>query len=78
MLAESWDFSEWDLNVNHGFDIPSCQGGNNDMSSAYLARWSGPFSEGQTTPVRKHVQDIIYIPPKASALDNNNIKNAII
>ena len=43
-----------------------------------LARWSGPFSEGQTTPVRKHVQDIIYIPPKASALDNNNIKSAIM
>ena len=78
MPTETWDFNEWDLNVNHGFDYASCQGGNNEMSAAYLARWSGPFSEGQTTPVRKHLQDLIYIPPKASALDNNNIKSAIM
>ena len=37
MPAESWDFNEWDLNANHGFDIASCQGGNNDMSAAYLS-----------------------------------------
>ncbi|KQC05351.1 MAG: hypothetical protein APR55_05825, partial [Methanolinea sp. SDB] len=77
MPAEPWDFSEWQLNVNHGFDYLSCAGGNNYMSTAYLTRWNGPMSEGQSSPVRKHVQEVLFIPRKTSALDNTNIKNAI-
>ena len=87
--AQSWDFSEDNLKNLHGFDLAPCSGGNSDMSTAYLARWSGPVSEADdpysasstTSPtgltVRKHVQDVYYIPARASSTDNDNIKNAV-
>ena len=78
MPGEPRDFNEWHLNANHGFDYPSCAGGNNDMSNAYLARWSGPMNEGQNTPVQKHVQEVLYLPKKTSATDNDHIKAAIV
>ncbi|MDI9633253.1 MAG: S8 family serine peptidase, partial [Methanolinea sp.] len=78
MPAEPRDFNEWHLNVNHGFDYPSCQGGNNEMSTAYLARWSGPMNEGQNSPVQKHVQEVTYLPLKRSPTDNDHIKAAIM
>jgi len=43
--AETWDLSENHLKNYHGFDFTPCAGGNADMSTAYLARWSGPVSE---------------------------------
>jgi C1A family cysteine protease/alpha-tubulin suppressor-like RCC1 family protein/O-glycosyl hydrolase len=43
--SETWDFSENHLKNYHGFDWAPCYGGNADMSTAYLARWSGPVSE---------------------------------
>ena len=43
--GNDWNFSEQDLNVTHGFDYAECNGGNHDMATAYLARWSGPLSE---------------------------------
>jgi C1A family cysteine protease len=43
--AESSDFSENHLKNYHGFDWGPCTGGNEDMSTAYLTRWSGPVSE---------------------------------
>jgi C1A family cysteine protease len=42
---ETWDFSENHLKNYHGFDFSPCEGGNADMSTAYLARWSGPVDE---------------------------------
>lgn len=39
------DYSEADLNENHGFDFPVCQGGNASMTTAYMSRWSGPILE---------------------------------
>jgi C1A family cysteine protease len=89
LTGESWDFSEDNLKNLHGFDLAPCSGGNSDMSTAYLARWSGPVSEaddpysaGSTSSptgltVRKHVQDVYYIPARASATDNDNIKTAV-
>ena len=87
MPGESCDFSENNLKNLHGFDIASCSGGNRTMSAAYLARWSGPVSEaddpyGSTsrtglTP-QKHVQDIIYLPNRASVMDNDTIKQAVM
>jgi uncharacterized repeat protein (TIGR02543 family) len=63
-------------------------GGNYQMSTAYLARWAGPVDEtdddygDSTTPsglvARKHVQEVDWIPARASALDNDNIKNALM
>jgi len=43
--SETWDFSENHLKNYHGFDLGPCDGGNEDMSTAYLARWSGPVNE---------------------------------
>ncbi|THB80449.1 MAG: peptidase C1 [Desulfobacteraceae bacterium] len=84
------DFSEQDLNVNHGFDYAACQGGNDDMSTAYHSRWSGPLDEttvpypyaleyadvnsAQTWPAVQHVQEIIKIPLRAAFTDNDTIK----
>ncbi|HOT04425.1 MAG TPA: DUF2341 domain-containing protein, partial [Methanolinea sp.] len=88
--GETWDFSENNLKNTHGFDYGSCAGGNYDMSTAYLTRWSGPITEAADpynagssysppglSPV-KHVQDVFYIPGRSSSLDNDNIKNAIM
>ncbi|MDD1645278.1 MAG: lectin like domain-containing protein, partial [Methanomicrobiales archaeon] len=89
LTGESWDFSEDNLKNLHGFDLAPCSGGNSDMSTAYLARWSGPVSEADdpysasstSSPtgltVRKHVQEVYYIPARASATDNDNIKTAV-
>jgi C1A family cysteine protease len=88
---ETWDFSEDNLKNLHGFDYGPCSGGNYDMSTAYLVRWSGPINESSDPyspssssysptglPPVKHVQDVLYIPNRANSLDNSNIKSAIM
>jgi C1A family cysteine protease len=75
---ESWikkremelDFSENHLKNYHGFDWGPCSGGNEDMSLAYLTRWSGPVSEADDPyrdyddrpspggPPRKYVENV--------------------
>jgi C1A family cysteine protease len=40
-----YDFSEQDLNQNHGFEPRECEGGEGLMTLAYLARWGGPVLE---------------------------------
>ena len=42
---ETWDFSENHMKNTHGFVWDPCAGGNNDIATAYLARWTGPVSE---------------------------------
>lgn len=90
MPSESWDFSENNLKNLSGFDIPHDQGGNRAMSTAYLARWAGPVRESDDPynptsgvspagiPPVKHVQDIIFVPVRSSALDNDAIKQAVM
>jgi len=87
--GETWDFSENNLKNTHGFDRAHDAGGNHIMSTAYLARWSGPVAEGDdpynpasgVSPSRlhprKHVQEVIFLPDRANALDNDNIKQAV-
>jgi C1A family cysteine protease len=93
LTSESWDFSENNLRNSHGYDLSSCQGGNSMMATAYLARWSGALTESSdpystvsksatsvTSPnsgAVKHVQEVLYIPDRSSALDNENIKKAL-
>ncbi|HAM51056.1 MAG TPA: hypothetical protein DCP92_10345, partial [Nitrospiraceae bacterium] len=61
------------------------------MSTAYLARWSGPINESDDPynpnppytspsglPVQKHVQEVLIIPDRGNSLDNENIKQAIM
>ena len=89
--GETADFSEDNMVLTSGFDNGGSaynHGGNISMSIAYLVRWGGPVSESDdpygdsTTPAgltaRKHVQQVYLIPPRASALDNDNIRNAVM
>ena len=90
MPLEQWDFSENNLKNTHGFDMGPCDGGNADMSTAYLARRDGPISESDdpynpgsgTSPSglspRKHVQEVLIIPDRANASDNDNIKQVVM
>jgi C1A family cysteine protease len=83
--GEARDFSEQDLNATHGFDYAECAGGNSSMSHAYLSRWSGPLNETDVpypysstySPV-KHVQQVIWLPARASSTDNDTIKDFIM
>ncbi len=63
-------------------------GGNYLMSTAYLARWEGPvnessdaygdsFTPGGLSPTN-HVQQVDWIPARASATDNANVKTAVM
>ena len=87
--AEEWDFSENNMKniINAEFDVG--EGGNREMSSAYLARWSGPVLEaddpyvaGSTSspdvlPPVKRVHDVLFLPERADPLDNDNVKWAL-
>ena len=89
-VDETWDFSENNLKNTNGFDTGPCGGGNDFMSTAYLARWSGPVnatadpynpsngSSPANLPVQKHVQDVYIIPDRANSTDNDNIKTAVM
>lgn len=88
--SESLDFSENHLKNTHGFDWGFCDGGNAYMSTAYLARWSGPVYESDdpynpnsgNSPSglspRKHMQGTLIIPDRAGPSDNDNIKQAVM
>ena len=88
--VETRDFSENNLANTHGFDWSYDDGGNADISRAYLARWAGPINESDdpysngpsnsppNLPVQKHVQQAMLIPYKSSALDNTAIKEAVM
>jgi C1A family cysteine protease len=90
MPTEKWDFSENNMKNTHGYDNPPCAGGNMFMSTAYLARWSGPVnnkddpydmhsvSSPPSLPAQKHVQDVYYVPDRGGPLDNDNLKWAIM
>ncbi len=76
-------------NYPEGFDRGSEEGGQLLESTAYLARWSGPVSQADDpfnpssslSPtdklVRKHVQNVYFLPGRTGSTDNTNIKNAI-
>jgi uncharacterized repeat protein (TIGR01451 family) len=89
--GETWNFSENNLKDLHGFDWSPCSGGNAFMSMAYLGRWSGPVNESADPyhdtdvntsppglPVQKHVQNVIIIPARGSATNNDGFKNALM
>ncbi len=82
--GEDWDFSENHLKNHHGFDTEPCEGGNDDMSTAYLTRWSGPVSESDDSyhprddrpspggTCQKYVETVLKFTTE------NEIKNAIM
>ena len=91
--SETWDFSENNMKnllLPYYPDSFDCfEGGFTLMSAAYLARWSGPVVETddpydshsrispEETPIVKHVQEILFIPDREGALDNENIKSSL-
>ena len=87
--GQLFDFSENNLKNTHGFDHAPCSGGNAQMATAYLTRWSGavaeaddPYVDSSTTsptglPVQEHAQEILMIPGRSGPLDNDNIKAAL-
>ncbi len=82
LLGRDGDYPE-------GFDYYQYLGGNYYMSLAYLARWTGPINESDdpyidysvtsptNIPAKKHVQNVMFLPARANATDNDNIKSAL-
>ena len=89
MPTDPQDFSEDNLVLASGFDGDPYQTGGNALEAvAYLARWGGPLTAAEdaygdaTTPRGglpvKHVQEVLFIPPRSGPLDNAGIKQAVI
>ncbi|MFT9077593.1 lectin like domain-containing protein [Ethanoligenens sp.] len=78
MPSENDNFSESDLQNTSGFDFGPNDGGNDQMATAYLARWSGP---SMSSGVQKHVQNVDWLPNRTGYGDttvDNAIKQAVI
>lgn len=89
-----FDLSENNIITNHGFSLDPDNGGNMIMATAYYARWQGPVAEEedpypeikkpenvvvrQTNNVENHIQEVVFIPGRSFALDNDDIKKAIM
>ena len=89
LTGETNDFSENNMVNLHGLDWGFDDGGNANVSMAYLTRWDGPVNESDdpypdeggstgSETVRKHVQQVYLIPPKTSATGNDAIKQALL
>jgi C1A family cysteine protease len=94
-LKQSWaevhDFSEDNLKHLHGFDAGPCEGGNVEMSTAYLSRYQGPISEEDDPydqsptstyctdcdPVR-YLDSVIFLPTRSGTSDNAYIREAVV
>jgi len=94
LLPTPWSFSENNMKNLAGFDVLNgCNGGGNQqMATAYLARWGGSMQSGPVTttcdpfslsctdtsscPVQQHVQNVLFLPYRAST-NNDNIKWAL-
>ena len=99
MPGETWSFSENNLknllssaNVPNGFDVGPNDGGDFVMSTAYLARWTGPMNTSDDPysdtssfsptelgrPIHKHVQNVTFFPTRNGPTDNLDIKQVIM
>lgn len=87
---EVTDFSEKHLINAHGFDWGPKDGGSYRLSSAYLARWSGPiderddpydpyifYSPSNLTPL-KELESAIFVPNVRNANDTATLKQEIM
>jgi C1A family cysteine protease len=86
--SQAWDLSEKHMASRSGFDLSFDAGGNSRMAAAYLTRWDGPVVEQDDRyglagaspaglPERLHVRDVLFLPPRGGATDNDNLKWAI-
>lgn len=82
------DFSENNMINLHGFEWGFNDGGNEDLSIAYLTRNNGPVAEvldtypsvGTSTNqlAVRQVQRVMFIPARTSYTDNDAIKQAVL
>ena len=89
MPDERMDFSEKHMRNTHGFDWGPSDGGTRTVSSAYLARRSGPVLEKddpydiygsdspENLPIAKELTQAIFLPDRRDSNDNNLIKSMI-
>lgn len=81
---QSFDLSEDHISLSHGYNLTQDEGGDFQLSLAYLSRWSGPvyevedpYGDGvytQDLQAAVHVQEAIILPEK----DYSAIKRAIL
>lgn len=82
------DYSENNMADRSGFRLGFNGGGNSRMAAAYLTRWDGPVRESDDPygrplaspaglPERVHVQEVLYLPARRGAADNDTLKWAI-
>ena len=84
------DYSEDNLVRRSGYFSSAAQrydqGGYDFMAIAYFARWAGPVDEAAdpydgdpgANGTVKHVQDVVMIPGRATALDNDRVKQLVM
>lgn len=86
-----YDLSEKNMVNLHGYELSGLQGGALDMAAAYLLRWSGAVAESNdvyevvnnsllgSDPMvpAVHVQNVIWVPARDDATDNDDLKAAI-
>ena len=82
------DFSEAHMQLKSGLPDAKCgQGGNCELAAFYFAAWRGPVDEDAFDPnaaspnpvaVRKHVQNVLFLPNRTGPLDNCWIKLAVM
>jgi C1A family cysteine protease len=87
LLPATTMYGEYDLAYKAAadFDWGLQDGGNYEIATAELARWRAPVSEsagvdsGYTPglPTIEHVKDVLFLPDRTSASDNDTIKAAI-
>lgn len=85
-----YDFSEKHQRNTHGFDFKPNDGGNREMSTAYMARWSGPVAEAddpydpydfystEDLPRRQDLIHALFLPGRRNKTDNDIIKRALM
>lgn len=84
MPDKKYDFSEDNMSLMHGYNLTQDEGGDFQISLAYLARWSGPVLEREdpyddgivntTAKAAVHVQEALILPKK----DFSAIKRAVM
>ena len=87
LLPATTMYGEYDLAYKAAadFDWGLQSGGNYDIATAELARWRGPVSASAGVdggyvaglPTLEHVQNVLFLPDRTSASDNDTIKRAI-
>ncbi len=89
-MGSNFDLSEKHLRNSHGFDWGPNDGGNRDISTAYLARGDGPISEKDdpydpvisTSPANLNrvldIDKVLYLPDVNNFQDTADIKKAIM